>query len=252
MQVCFHLEPYKERTHRTVRDDITLIVSKYGSHPAFYKHTWHGRELPLYYIYDSYLVGKDAWGSIFRPDGALSLRDTPQDGIFIGLLVEEKHKVELVGAGFDGFYTYFASDGFTYGSSTRNWGQLATYAATNNLMFIPSAGPGYIDVRVRPWNSRNNKLRENGGYYEQSLKAAVAANPPIISITSFNEWHEGTQIEKAVAYTDKKTGYVYKDYAPMGPDYYLTLTRKWSFKYAKMQRGRQQWLEYKILKLHVL
>ena len=181
-------------------------------------------------------MGKEAWGSIFRPDGVMSLRGTKHDGIFIGLLVEDKHRLELVGAGFDGFYTYFASDGFSYGSSSRHWGALSQYAQNNGLLFVPSAGPGYIDVRVRPWNARNTKQRENGAYYEQSLKAAVAIAPPIISITSFNEWHEGTQIEMAVPHKDGT--FTYQDYSPMGPDFYLSLTRKWSFKYKNILRGK--------------
>lgn len=208
-------------------------MDHYGQHPAFYRITRHGKQLPLFYIYDSYLIGKDNWASIFQPGGKLSVRGTPFDGVFIGLLVQENHKQELVTSGFDGFYTYFASDGFSHGSSTLHWPQLAKYAKAKHMMFIPSVGPGYIDERVRPWNNANSKGRENGGYYEQSMKAAVAANPSIITITSFNEWHEGTQIEKAVPKTEAK--YTYLDYQPMEPDYYLTLTRKWSYKFRKLK-----------------
>ena len=52
-------------------------------------------------------------------------------------------------AGFDGFYTYFASSGFTYGSKQANWMSLKLYARDENLIFIPSIGPGYIDTNVR-------------------------------------------------------------------------------------------------------
>ena len=48
---------------------------------------------------------------------------------------------------------------------------------------------------------------------------ALATDPTIVSVTSFNEWHEGTQIESAV----KKQGY--EDYGN-DPDFYLKLTRK--------------------------
>jgi hypothetical protein len=54
---------------------------------------------------------------------------------------------------------------------------------------------GYSDARVRPWNQRNTKDRRGGQYYRESWSAAAALNPSFISITSWNEWHEGTQIE---------------------------------------------------------
>ena len=198
-----------------------------------YRHTYHGRNLPLYYIYDSYFTPAEDWAKVLRADGVLTVRHTPLDGIFIGLVVEDKQKNSLISAGFDGFYTYFASDGFTYGSSTRNWPMLSSFALTNDALFIPSVGPGYIDRRVRPWNDRNSKDREQGGYYEQSFKAALLTKPSIVSITSFNEWHEGTQIEKAL--TKKTAGYHYLDYSPNSPDYYLMLTRKWVHKFKRHQ-----------------
>lgn len=50
----------------------------------------------------------------------------------------------------------------------------------------------------------------------------LASGARYLSITSFNEWHEGTQIEPAVP---KKTRFrTYKDYLPHQPDFYLHLT----------------------------
>ena len=182
-------------------------------------------------MYDSYLVNREEWSSILSPTGETTVRGTELDGVFIGLFVEQKHRSELVASAFDGFYTYFASDGFTFGSTTRNWHILKSYANKENMLFIPSIGPGYNDERVRPWNARNTKRRENGGYYEQSFEAVVNVKSEIITITSFNEWHEGTQIEKAIP--KKIEGFKYSDYSPMEPDYYLSLTRKWLFKWKK-------------------
>ncbi len=220
-----------------MKENIKYLVRKYGQHPGFYKMYFRGRKLPLYYIYDSYLVPKEEWAKLLQPDGETTVRNTDIDGIFIGLVVEEKHRLELNYGGFDGFYTYFASDGFTFGSGTRNWYSLASYAKSNNMLFIPSVGPGYVDTRVRPWNARNSKEREHGGYYEQSFRAALAVRPPVVSITSFNEWHEGTQIERAVP---KVVGrFKYQDYAPQNPNYYLMLTRKWVHKFKRQQLRKE-------------
>jgi len=154
-----------------------------------------------------------------------SIRGTKLDCIVIGLLVEAGHKQSILQGGFDGFYTYFASNGFSFGSSTTNWKLLVEFAKAHGLMFIPSVGPGYDDVRVRPWNQRTTKSRENGAYYRDMFNAGVrtrfspqGSKAGIVSVTSFNEWHEGTQIETAVP---KAT---YADYYPQRPDFYLKLT----------------------------
>ena len=70
-------------------------------------------------------------------------------------------------AGFDGMYTYFASHGFTEGSTLSRWPMLASSAAKAGLAFIPSVGPGYIDTAVRPWNAQNTHDRANAQYYRR-------------------------------------------------------------------------------------
>lgn len=57
------------------------------------------------------------------------------------------------------------------------------------------------------------------------FKAAIAVKPEIISITSYNEWHEGTQIEPAAP--KKIERFTYMDYSPLSPTAYLDLTAEW-------------------------
>ena len=85
----------------------------------------------------------------------------------------------------------------------------------------------------RPWNAKNKKERENGGYYDQMWTAAHNIQPAMISITSFNEWHEGTQIEPAVPKI--LDSYTYSDYTPLEPDYYLKKTKEWIDKFDPIQ-----------------
>ncbi|MGH0150231.1 UNVERIFIED_CONTAM: hypothetical protein FKN15_047422 [Acipenser sinensis] len=177
------------------------------------------------------------WTRLLMESGHHSIRNTAYDGIFIGLLVEEKQKNEILTAGFDGLYTYFATNGFSFGSSHRNWKSIKGFCDSNNLMFIPSVGPGYIDTSIRPWNLHNTRNRINGKYYETALSAALEVRTDIVSITSFNEWHEGTQIEKAIPKTASQT--TYQDYLPHKADLYLEITRKWA---EKFQKEREKWL----------
>ncbi|XP_077977773.1 glycoprotein endo-alpha-1,2-mannosidase-like [Glandiceps talaboti] len=238
LKVAVHSEPYKERDDSMLHDDMKYLITTYGKHPAFYKYEWKGKQLPLIYVYDSYLTKSTLWKRLLKPDGAHSIRGTDYDAVFIALLVELKHKTDIVSSGFDGFYTYFATSGFTYGSTYQHWDELSKFAKHSGLLFIPSLGPGYIDTSIRPWNAQNKRQRLNGQYYENAFKQALDVNPAIVSITSFNEWHEGTQIEKAVP---KKTiSFTYLDYKPYEPDYYLKLTRKWVDNFTEKQRNKKR------------
>ena len=225
LKICLHVEPYQDRNASNFRQYLQYVHQQYGSHPAYYKVRRGSRELPLFYVYDSYRVTVAEWQKIFTKTGYLSVRNTELDALFIGLLVDMKHRYDLKTAGFDGFYTYFAANGFSYGSTWKNWKSLASYAYKNSLIFIPSVGPGYIDTRIRPWNSKNTHARRKGLYYETAWRSAVAAPSKMISITSFNEWHEGTQIEPAVPKTC--SNFTYQDYQPHSDDHYLQLTDKW-------------------------
>ena len=240
IKVTIHIEPYKGRTPMSVRGDLKYIIDNYSNHPAFYKHakadtrTGKTRYLPLIYVYDSYMNSAVEWARVLKTGMPNSIRGTELDCVVVGLLVERPHQQFIVSGGFDGFYTYFASNGFCYGSSTTNWRALTDFAIQNGLIFVPSFGPGYDDVRVRPWNSMNTKPRRNGEYFKDMARAAVRTRVSlkegekrgegIVSLTSFNEWHEGTQIESAVP---KVVGdYTYTDYTPNSPEFYLQLTRE--------------------------
>lgn len=154
-----------------------------------------GKSTPLFYIYDSYLTSLEAWTHLLTPN-------SPHYGVFIALLVEEGHTYDVLAAGFDGMSTYFVSNGFSWGSSHQKWKAVKNFYDANSLMFILSMGPGCIDTSIRPWDDHNREKRVNGKDYDRALQAAAMVRPKISSITSFNEWPEGTQMEKT---TPKKT-----------------------------------------------
>ncbi|XP_031432757.1 glycoprotein endo-alpha-1,2-mannosidase-like protein [Clupea harengus] len=238
LKVAFHIQPYRGRSDHSVHENIKYIIDRYGDHGAFYRFSTNtGKVLPLFYIYDSYLTPPEAWSELLSSTGSHSLRDTPYDGVFVALIVEERHKHDILASGFDGMYTYFASNGFSFGSSHQNWKAIKAFCDGNNLLFIPSVGPGYIDTSIRPWNNHNTRNRVNGRYYETALQAALNVRPDVVSITSFNEWHEGTQIERAAP--KKTVTRLYLDYHPHGPELYLELTRRWAEQFSK---EKEQWL----------
>ncbi|VDN50349.1 unnamed protein product, partial [Dracunculus medinensis] len=228
LKITFHMEPYKNRTATNLRRDIEYLLDFYGTHAAFYRYFRKNADgslavLPLFYFYDSYLIELTEWLKVTAKDGELSVRGTNYDILFIGLVVKSEDRYWLSDAGFDGMYTYFATEGFTFGSTATNWPSLNVFCRKKNLIFIPSVGPGYDDRRVRPWNSQNTRSRLNGHYYSKMFKMAYNSGADIISITSFNEWHEGTQIEPAIPFTDSNAEFTYNVYN-RGPYQYLQLT----------------------------
>lgn len=223
LKVTFQIEPYNGRSELTVKNDVIRIVDLYGNHQGFYRYKINSyHQVPLFYVYDSYLTKQEDWAKVLKPAGPETIRGTKYDSVMIALLVDMPQSSYTSIGGFDGLYTYFAANGFTYGSRWENWKEISSRAKEMNFMFIPSVGPGYIDTNIRPWNYENNRGRSSGEYYKDSWMHALDVSPPVISITSFNEWHEGTQIEKA---QPKRTNAKrYLDYQPFDPDYYLKLT----------------------------
>jgi len=227
IQVCFHIEPFPGRTAAATRNALVYLLDRYGAHPALYRY----RGRPLAYIYDSYLVPAKEWATILAPEGVNTIRGTAYDTVMIGLWVKKGDGRFMEKGHFDGFYTYFTPDGFTYGATPANWPVLAQWAQEHGQLFIPSVGPGYDDTRIRPWNTVNQRARENGAYYDRLFAAALAVDPAIISITSFNEWHEGTQIEPAMPKSIE--GYTYLDYEDRAPAWYLERSRYWAERWQK-------------------
>mmetsp|Transcript_24147 Transcript_24147/g.75781 ORF Transcript_24147/g.75781 Transcript_24147/m.75781 type:complete len:401 (+) Transcript_24147:1161-2363(+) len=193
--VAFHLEPYPGRSADSVREDLAYLMERYGESKALYRV--EGR--PVYYVYDSYHIPSSEWARLLTPGGSSSVRGTSIDGFFIGLWLGRGSGHDLAAGGFDGFYTYFASSEVSYGADPRNWPSMASFAKEHGMAFVASVGPGYDDTRIRPWNSAATRDREGGRRYERVWKSAIDSRATFVSITSYNEWGEGTQIEPAVA-----------------------------------------------------
>jgi hypothetical protein len=92
--------------------------------------------------------------------------------------------------GFDGVYSY---DILVSGGGTFR--RVCDQAHRVHLLCGPSVGPGYSasratsDARVKP--------RKDGRTYDAMWTAALRAGADMVTITSYNEWMEGTQIEPA-------------------------------------------------------
>lgn len=197
IRVAIHLEPYDGRSVASVRADLKYLVETYGHHSCLLT----GRGRMTVYVYDSHHLPPHEWAQLLLPTGDDTIRNTPLDCEIFGLWLHHHHGRDLSDAGFDGVYSYFASVGFSYGSTPDNWRGMCSFARQRGLACSLSVGPGYNDSLIRPWNSHNEKARQGGRYYDAMWAEALRAGPEVVSITSWNEWGEGTQIEPARAWS---------------------------------------------------
>jgi hypothetical protein len=78
-------------------------------------------------------------------------------------------------------------------------------ARSRGLRFVPNAMPGYDDTPLRG-EGRATLHRRRGDFYRDSWKIAskfVDREQPFLFVTSFNEWHEGTEIEPSEEYGNR-------------------------------------------------
>lgn len=273
VRVAVHMEPYEGRSVASVYADLAYLQQRYGERPSW--HRLAGRR--VFYVYDSYHIQPADWAKMLKPsaepasatpadvdgDGYAvpeprSVRGSPLDGFFIGLWLEHNHGAELADAGFDGAYTYFASD-ISYGASQRNWRSMHDAARARGMVFVPCVAPGYDDSRIRPWNAATRRDREDGAYYRRAWESALRSGASHVGITTWNEWGEGTQIEAAVPRTidvdalapfgralDRSTRAAlqlrdaYSDYGSGGADLYLRLTKEWGRQLRRTRRSSDE------------
>ena len=193
IKVAWHMEPYWRHkpanpddkpvlalSHpERVAESIRYINQAYGNHPAFYKHEDKG----VFYVFESHLAlvgGRPDWSS-------LSASDIQNSSIVLAQTLDPSLWTHFTGA-----YNYDVMD-----KDAAAWPGVSAQCQPPACYLSLSVGPGYNDDRAVPGNTTETRLREDGAFYVNRLNRAKNARPVWISITSFNEWHEGSQIEPA-------------------------------------------------------
>ena len=164
LEVAIHVEPYRGRTPARAAEDIALLQRDWG--------------FADFYLYDADRDPAADWAEALEP-----LEDVRIFGhtTFVG---------RAKASGFDGLYSY---DVVTRTGALFR--RLCTQAHAAGLLCAPSVGPGY-DARLA---TRHEvvRARSNGQTYDRMWTTALRAGADLVTITSYNEWQEGTQIEPA-------------------------------------------------------
>jgi hypothetical protein len=120
---------------------------------------------------------------------------------------------------------------------------MCAQAHAQHLLCAPSVGPGYDASRAT--GELRIKERRDGATYDSMWGAAIQAAPYLVTITSFNEWHEGTQIEPArdtpsVSYATYDGAWGLHGLAAQNA--YLERTFDWSLQYRLIRDDEPGWI----------
>jgi glycoprotein endo-alpha-1,2-mannosidase len=163
LSVAAHIEDYPWQTVASTEQDIEYL---------------RGFGITDFYVFGSMSHADGDWAAMnARLDGVRVFAHTGQVG-------------RALRGGFDGIYTY---DLLIWGPAS--FARLCAQAHKVGLLCAPSVGPGF-DAR-RATGIAKVLPRRAGRTYDVMWRNAIAADADIVSITSYNEWHEGTQIEPA-------------------------------------------------------
>ena len=179
IDVAVHIEPYTGRTVASVGADVAYLETL-GVRTIF--------------VYLPFTLPAASWAPLndaLHAQGVTTFGQTALVG-------------QDVAAHFSGVYTY---DIVTW--TADKFLRLCEEAHEHGLLCAPSVGPGY-DAR-RATGDPYVKPRRHGFTYDTMWRDAIAADADEVTITSFNEWQEGTQIEPA-APPARRAGYAYGSY----------------------------------------
>jgi hypothetical protein len=165
LRVALHVEPFAGRTPALLEPELRAFAIS---------------GITDVYVYDSSTTPDSDWRALNeRLPGVRLFANTSLPG-----------KAEA--GGFAGLYTY---DVYIYDGSS--FPRMCASARMRGLLCAPSVGPGYNALRATGDTRVRN--RAGGATYDHMWRGAVRAAADVVTITSYNEWHEGTQIEPAKA-----------------------------------------------------
>jgi glycoprotein endo-alpha-1,2-mannosidase len=163
LEVAVQLEPYPGRTIDSIAADL-VYIRRLGIRDV--------------YVYRTMDFTPEEWNRITRQP--LGLR-----------LFGQTNLVRFAArAGFAGFYTY---DILVYDAA--KFDRFCRQARALGILCAPSVGPGYDAAAAS--GDPHVKDRLLGATYDSMWRAALRAGVDLVTITSYNEWSEGTQIEPA-------------------------------------------------------
>lgn len=198
--VYFEVVRSKPPTVKAAVADLAYLNEKYTSHPAWLRVGTR----PVIFLYGRVMhqLDQTEWVRAFQT----ALRETGVDWIAVADGINAENAVI-----FDGLHTYNTM-GLYRNKPESEWSEIARDHMAECIRLARPYGriacativPGYDDTKIRKPGAALD--RADGRLYDAQWQVALETQPDWILITSFNEWHEGSEIEPSAELGDKYIG----------------------------------------------
>ncbi len=161
---------------------LRYILTRYGAQPGFLR--WNGK--PVVFIYSRVINSLDLqiFAEVFS---RLEAEGLP--AFYLADRLDESYLTV-----FDGIHSYSPL------SVLGKYPYLARRCRELGKVFAGTIAPGYDDTIIRHPGLVID--RGNGSYYQDGWEMLMVSQPDWVLITSWNEWHEGSEIEPSLELGD--------------------------------------------------
>lgn len=224
LKVHFLVEPYW-KTLTQLDDGLASLNLTYGSHPALLKLSRSTQNSPTVTPRPVVMF----YAPPLNPSSVIDrVRGTALDSIF---LIRGDDSKMLTDAGVRQVLAVSHADGlFNYSDVVYQ----GTLPSSPDYLLAWNVRPGF-DNRRRPGTTNPVVIpRNSGATYDAMWKPLVDQHVEWVAVNSFNEWHEGSQIEPTQPWTYRWWFfplYTYENYGSLPQNFYLDRTAYWTAAY---------------------
>lgn len=204
MQHTVYFETVQDKYNKTnpsgvqnLYDDMKYIIDTFANHPNFLKV--YDRKTstyrPVIFVYSTKSrPSVENWTTVIDYLHGNGSNPFLIADVGVGAIPEDLIDI------FDGFHTYnplglFRDDP---GNALNKYEQLVLSSRINGKLSCATTLPGYNDTVIR--TPGQYLERKSGQTYEFSWDVGMKSTADWILICTFNEWHEGTDIEPSLEY----------------------------------------------------
>ena len=187
-----------------VAADLAALLERHAAEPAWLRIDG----APVVFLYAAHRLRPAAWDAVRARLAAAGRRlylvaDAPRPEWL------DRHPGWL--ERFDALHVYTPIGFLAAGRDlAATYADLAVRARAAGRSFVPAVAPGFDDRVIRVPGTL--VPRRGGATYEATWRAALAVAPAAILVASWNEWHEGSEIEPSLEHGAR----------------YLDATREWA------------------------
>jgi hypothetical protein len=187
----FRVTIHFETPHFWGADDVVAQLRAFYDNRANHPALVHYQGRPVIFFWRAGIFDNSTWSAI---------RNQVDPGHAAAWIADGDNFNILAGDAWDGISPYAIAWSGNPAGQLPSWAAKAAAAAPDKL-YIPPVSPGCNDSAARSVTCVQD--RGDGSYYQATWAGAMASNPGwAVTVSTFNEWMEATQIEPSVQYGD--------------------------------------------------